>query len=201
MKRWDNLKDIDEDEIEDVLSYMTPISRHILLLANSKNREPIKGESWLQKELFLLSKNSSKLEESTSFESDLFGPFSEEARTEIDELVLDELLEKQGNRIIITSFGEEIVSRIRNELSQGEMNLIEDIKELLNDMTLDELLVFTYFTYPEMTDASMVLNEMERKRLSVSIQLYKKRKVSMEKAAELAGIPLERFMNLIDMSG
>jgi len=175
---------------------LTDLQRYILLLLSLKNNEPIKGKLWLQKELFLLAKNISKLEREASFEPDFIGPFSENADEELEELKLDDFIDID-RKIRITEDGKNIIKKIQNSFSKEEIELANNIKDFLNDLPEDELLAFVYFSYPEMAQESLVKKGVEKERIELAINLYKKNKVSIEKASEIAGIPIEKFMKLL----
>ena len=70
--------------------YLTDLQKIVLLLAVARNKEPIRGNTWLQKEVFLIAKNIDKVNKEASFEADFFGPFSENLEEEVDDLVLDD---------------------------------------------------------------------------------------------------------------
>ncbi len=74
---------------------------------------------------------------------------------------------------------------------------IEQFKEILNDLSSDEVLAFTYFSFPEWNfgDESMEYKSLVPKRKRLALSLYEKGKVSAEKAAFIAGIPLEDFIH------
>ncbi|MEI7857826.1 MAG: hypothetical protein WCH85_10025, partial [Methanomicrobiales archaeon] len=68
-------------------------------------------------------------------------------------------------------------------------------KEFLNDLSRDEILLFVYVSYPDFMEKSAVCERVIRKRIPTAISLYKKEKVSLEKAAFLAGLPVEKFLD------
>ena len=66
----------------------------------------------------------------------------------------------------------------------------------MNDLTEDEILLFTYVSYPKFKSESAVY-ERVIKRIPVAVSLYNKGKVSLEKAAFLAGLPIEKFLDKV----
>ena len=68
------------------------------------------------------------------------------------------------------------------------------VKGFLNDLSEEELLGFVYFSFPDMTKESIKLRDLEPRRQQIALRLYRRSKISMEKAAEIAGIPLDEFM-------
>jgi len=45
-----------------------------------------------------------------------------------------------------------------------------------------------------MTKESIKLRDLEPRRQQIALRLYRRNKISMEKAAEIAGIPIDEFM-------
>ena len=176
---------------------LTEIEKYILLLAGANDSKPIRGNTWLQKEMFLISKNNESLNQEASFESDFYGPFSDNISEEVDELKMNDFLVIQGGKIQITNDGRNIFLKLKKSIQKDEMEMIEYIKSFLNDLPEDELLAFIYFTYPNMAEESLVKKKIEKKRVELALSLFRKEKISMEKAAEISGLPLESFVKHI----
>jgi predicted HTH domain antitoxin len=176
-----------------MVNELNEVQKVILSLLYSKNAEPIKGATWFQKEMFLISKNFSDIEEDLSFDAYLFGPDSEVADDELSELKKRKFVEMQGNKIALTKEGKDFAKKVYSEDTKKK-EIIDRFKEFLNDLSLDELLVFIYFSYPEMTQESTVFQEIKTKRVPLATALVRKNKISTQKAAEIAGLPLEHFM-------
>jgi predicted HTH domain antitoxin len=64
-------------------------------------------------------------------------------------------------------------------------------------MTIDELLVFIYFTYEKFAEQSEVKDEIERKKVDASISLFKRHKISLKCAANIAKMPLQQYITLL----
>lgn len=176
------------------------LHRYILTLLGAKDLASVPEEVHLQKELWLLSQNIPRLAERCDFIPYLKGPYSEtadHALIELRNLGFVTFSDYGKREIKLTPRGREIVARLREKMPAKARDLVEDAKDLLNDLTETELLVFTYFTYPEMTQWSVVLDKAVRNRLAVARKLYEREKVSLEKAASLAGIPLSEFRKLV----
>lgn len=75
--------------------------------------------------------------------------------------------------------------------------MIEDMKRLCNNLNTDEILALVYYTYPEMTIESLVKDKIESKREKIALSLLKKGKVSIGKASEIAGFPMNSFYKLL----
>lgn len=185
---------------ERILRDLNPTRKFALLLLNAKGKEPIRGQLWYQKELFLLAKAFKELNEEAGFEPYLLGPHSELAAEELDELTQLGLAEKAGSKYQLTSKGEEVVNTFEKKIDSKEKEMIEEVKDFLNDLSENELLTFVYVTYPDMTEES-IKRKVTEKRQEVAYHLYKKGKISIGKAAELAGLGLEKFSGYLKKKG
>lgn|SRR3989338_5469362 len=182
-------------DADDIVESMSELQKHIVLLLASNNKEPIKGNTYFQKELFLIAKNIKQIGEEASFVSDFYGPFSENAKEQMDELKLDEVVSRLGNnRMSLSKMGNEVAEKIIKKTPNAILEMISEFKSLLNDLTEDELLTLIYFSFPDYTDESLVLNKIKKNRKLMAIRLYRKEKISIQRAAEIAEEPLERFV-------
>lgn len=173
-----------------------PLKKYILFLLNSNNNEHIKGKTKFMKELFFISKNIPTLEKEAGFESDNFGPSSDAVSNILHELSMLGLVDSQNEDYKLTGEGEEILKKV-NELSKNEENIIHFMKDLFNNLTYDESLAIVYCNYPKMTSESLVKDRIRRKRKKIALSLLKKGKISKSKAAEIYGVPLRDFYNIL----
>ncbi len=177
-----------------ILDSLTDSQKYGILLLGANNFEPIRGKTWYQKELFVLSQNIDKLKEKTDFEADFIGPFSEIADEELKQLELYDIIEIEGHKLKLTDFGEEVFRSVERDISNNEKEMVSDFKSLLNDITEEELLGFIYYTYPDMTKESIKFDKIKPKRKKIAFSLYRKGKISLGKASEVAGIPIENLI-------
>jgi len=184
-----------------IFENLTETQKYALLLLSANNFEPIKGKLWYQKELFLLSKNNEELADDADFEPDFMGPYSETADEELEQLESAGVVEKKGNKLKLTGLGQEIAKIISKNTSAEEKEMIEDFKDVLNDLTEDELLGFIYFTYPEMTEESIKIEKIQPKRKNIALNLYAKSKISFGKALEISGTDIDDFVKEAKMKG
>lgn len=190
------MQQLDPDKVLNTLTNLQKVS--ILLLA-AKDFEPIKGKLWFQKELFLLSKNSQNLEKEANFEADFMGPYSESADVSLEQLMLSGIAEKEenSNAIRLTPLGRAISKQIQKSVNQEKIELFDDFKNFLNNLSQEELLGFIYFSYPEMKLESLKFEGILPKRKFIALSLFKKHKISLEKASEIAGISVEKFIQFL----
>jgi hypothetical protein len=174
-------------------NYLTLTQKYSILLLNANNNEPITGKIWFQKELFLISENIPRLADETDFQEDLMGPLSINAAAELEHLQVEQLVELNG-KIKLTQKGLEVARRLETRAKPETKAIILDMKSFLNNLPQDELLGFIYFTYPKMVTESIKFDEIKSKRGEIAVSLYRKRKVSIGKAAQIAGLSQEDFI-------
>ena len=182
------------EEVEGILEDLSELKAYIIILLNANNKEAIKGKTWFQKELFLVAKNIKEVEEDASFTPDMFGPFSENAQEQLEELELDKVVIEDGAKVCLSELGSQIAQKLEQKIPKQKLNMISEFKSLLNDLTDEEVLTLIYFTFPEFTEESLVAAKIKKNRKRVAIKLYEKNKISLQKAAEIAGEPLEKFV-------
>lgn len=182
------------------INQLNEVDKFILLLLKANNEKPVPGALWLQKELFLLQNIFPRLADETDFDSYFLGPYSEVVNDEEEELHKSNLIQINGDKRSLTTKGRNIVEEILKKTDKKEIDKIEQFKGLLNDLTKDELLALIYFTSPitdEIRKESIVYRDLSHKRKNIAVSLYKKGKVSAQRASQIAGIDLEDFLKLI----
>ncbi|MDD1724731.1 MAG: UPF0175 family protein [Methanospirillum sp.] len=184
-----------EFSIEDIVEDLTDLDLAILQLLQAGDNHPLKGKVAFQKEMFLIADYIDKIREQAEFIPHTFGPYSEAAENEIGNLRALGLVAEQGAHYKITPKGVSALGKARPAFSPDEIEAIGDFKNFLNDLTQDELLLFVYVSYPKYHQESAVYEEVIRKRIPTAVSLYRKGKVSLEKAAFLAGLPAEQFLD------
>jgi len=184
-----------EFSIEDIVEDLTDLDLAILQLLHAGNDDPLKGKVAYQKEMFLIADYIDKIKELAEFIPHTFGPYSEAAENEIGNLRSLGLVREEGHKYRITDNGVAALRKAKSVFSEEEIEAIHDFKKFLNDLSEDELLLFIYVSHPEFTKESAVYEGVIRKRIPTAITLYKKGKVSLDKAAFLAGLPVEKFLD------
>jgi predicted HTH domain antitoxin len=186
----------ESNHLEDDLSLTQRIA---VLLLGANCSEPVRGKLWFQKELFLIAQNIPELEEETEFEPDFIGPYSEIAEEELDHLRIEGIVAKDKEKL--TPNGEEVKSRIEKQFPSDTKQFISEMKLFLNNLTKDELLGFIYYTYPKMRLESVESERIAGIRKDIAISLFKKGKVSLGKAAIIAGITQEELIEMFHAIG
>lgn len=177
-----------------------PIEKYLFLLLYSEGgskqkAEPVRGDTWLQKEMFLIFRNVQTPRE--EFEADYYGPFSETVDEYAEQLEISGYITRSASGLKLTPKGEQIASEMWQDESEKNQQIIRDVKTFLNDMTIDELLVFIYSTYEKFAEQSEIKDEVERKRIDVAISLFRKHKISLKRAANIAKLSLQEFIALL----
>lgn len=185
------LKNINEDIVE----------KYILLLLASSNEELVDGKTKLMKELFFISKNVPKLEEKADFQPDNFGPSSDVVIERLEQLKSLGLIYDKNNRYAITRTGKDFLTELYRNTNINDLKMIDHMKDIFNQLSEDEILGIVYTDYPEMTDVSLVKNRIKNKRLGIAINLLKKGKVSIGKAAKIADMPIGVFYDKLKELG
>jgi len=190
---------------------LDPVERYLLLLlyapdSTDKFAQPVRGRTWLQKEMFLLSKLIRGLREHTEYDPNIMGSYSQIVDEVEDQFYISEYAERVGNSLKLSLEGKKLAEEVWVGASDDEKRVVSGVKTLLNDMSQIELLGFIYTEYPDTAINSEKKLEVEARRLDIAISLLQKGKVPLEKAAEIARQPLERFLRTlkekgIDLSG
>ena len=178
---------------EKVLRTLTEIQSVIILLANAGNT-PIKGRTWLQKEIFLLAERLDELREEASYEKDLMGPYSDIVEEELVQLENLGIVSIDSNKIALTNRGKEVARELVKKESKTVLEHIQNYKDFLNDMSQDELLCFVYSSRPEMTEESVKYEKLKPKMENILLNLVAKEKISIGRADELINKDLEYVM-------
>lgn len=79
------------------------------------------------------------------------------------------------------------------EFDNIDLELIEDMKKLFDGLNSEEVCALTYFTFPETITESLIRSRIIENREKIAVNLFKKNKISVEKASEIAGLHLKEF--------
>ncbi|MEE9115529.1 MAG: hypothetical protein V3U09_01370 [Thermoplasmata archaeon] len=185
----------------DIMRKLNSIQKHALLVLEANDEASVRGKLWFQKEVFLLSRAVSDLAEELDYEPALMGPLSETLDWNLDQLEAIGLLQRRDSTFSITKTGRKCVRLISNDVSASTLELIAELKELLNDLSKDELLALVYSMHPEMTIESEELEGLRPKRKELAIGLFAKGKVGLDRGARIAELPVQKFASLLRRRG
>lgn len=177
---------------------VTPEEKYLYLLlyapgSTKKYNEPIRGDTWLQKEMHVISKFI-KLAQ-YDFDEHNFGIFSPSLVTIKAQNTASEMIKQQDEKgpLQLTGKGLDVAEKLWKKTPEQEKYVISDLKEFLNDMNYWELIAFSYSTFPDTTSKSEIKPEFQHTRLSSAISLFRRQKVSLNKAAMIAGMDVDEF--------
>ena len=171
----------------------------ILFTIGSLDLAPIHSKIKIQKILFLISNVFKGFQNLLEFEPHLFGPYSETLDYVLESLIKLGLVKKEGSSYRLTGDGQELVGSLKPKPEL--INVINDFKSFLNDLSDDEILVFIYASYPQFISESVKWDELKPKRVSIAHSLLNKGKISFSKAAEIAGMSSVDFDKLLKERG
>lgn len=179
-----------------------PEEKYFLMLLYAPNGQgklgiALRGSTWLQKEMFLLAKNNSELRD-LHFDEHLYGPFSPALESINHQYLNSELIKQNFDNgpIRLTEKGIKEAEAVWQRATDAEKDMVSKIKQLLNDMDSKELIAYIYSAYPETTKNSDVVDEFEKTRVDSALALIKRGKVSVGRAAIIAGKPIEDLIEL-----
>ncbi|PKL55868.1 MAG: hypothetical protein CVV35_07715 [Methanomicrobiales archaeon HGW-Methanomicrobiales-6] len=182
------------DEIADSLPHLGVAILHLL---HAGGNSAVRGDVLFQKELFLIGDYIEQVGDDADFTPHIFGPYSEPAEVALDKLVSLGLVRRSEGGYTLTPDGVRVWEKVRSVFPDDESGAIDDFKAFLNDLSVDEALLFIYVTYPEYTRESARLRDILRRRAPLSVSLYRRGKVSLEKAAFLAGMNIESYLDYL----
>lgn len=194
------MRKANEKQLEDMEitpDQLNPDEKILLLLLKAKNEEPVPRQIYLQKELFLLSQNLDPLARYFEYKPNVQGPYSEAVKNLLDDLELEGLVEESGEEIKLTPLGSEVSDSVYKKASDKILELIEDIKDFLNDLSQEGLLLYIYKSYGWVDSESLEKDNLEKRKEHIAKKLYNKGKISLEKASELAEMPISEFKGLL----
>ena len=183
--------------LNEKIEQLNYVDQFILLLLGAKNSESIPSPTHLQKEMYVLQNLFTELADETDYEPYFLGPYSEIVANEAEHLNDSDLIRTEPGKFELTSDGKKVFDILKNKSNKEKIQKIEEFKELFNDLTKDELLAFIYFSYPsqnELEKESIEYADLLQKRRKIAISLYQKDKISAQKATQIAGEPLEDFL-------
>ncbi len=185
---------------------LDPVERFFLLLLyapdHTKNFvQPIRGKTWLQKEMYLTSKLISELESRTEFDPNLMGSYSEIVEELEDEFYISNFVERVDDRIKLSLEGKKLAEAVWIKADEREKKIVAGVKTLLNDMSYWELLGFIYTEYPESAVNSEKRDEVDARRLDVAVSLFQKGKIPLEMAARIGRQTIDQFKTVLAHRG
>jgi len=196
---------MDKDNINEVLNLVnkvlgdqdyTNIEKAILILLYLYNDKI--DVYRLHKMVFLASLDlkelRDELEPKPTMYKDIF--YDENIAEAIESLKLDGLIEGDSTTFLLSNKGKEVAARFL--LSDKEKDIYEKVVDLFKDTTDDEILAIFYFKLYDQIKIIRPLKRIEKDRKKLAISLYKKGKISIGAASEIAGIDMAKLLKLLE---
>jgi predicted HTH domain antitoxin len=172
---------------------LSVIEKYILMIIYVAKK--IKGRLWFHKEMFLLSKAFNELAEELDFESYSYGPYSE---------ALEEyrnMFENSGliRKLELTKEGLRLAEELWKHEKEERKEIIREIVEFLENLDEDELLLYIFVNYPEMTEK--IREKIMKRRKEIALKMLKEEKISISLAAKLAGLSIKELLEIARKQG
>lgn len=183
--------------VDEEIKHLNEVDRHILLLLGAKNTESVRIPTHLQNTMYFIQNLFPKLARELNYEPGSFGPFSETLAKRVEEMEFTKLIKSKHDRIELTLEGKRTYNELKSKMSDDDIEAIADFKEFCNDLNRNELLVFMYGHETLKKNLDGECKEYKKilsKRVSIAIAMYKTGKISMQKAAQIAGKHLMEFI-------
>ncbi|MBQ2636319.1 MAG: UPF0175 family protein [Methanobrevibacter sp.] len=169
--------------------------QYMLFLFKALDEKPIKNKINIMKMLYFISMNVPCLENEFNFEADNYGPSSDVVIRNLETLNQENFLKNDYEGYKLDDAGNEYLKS--REFPNVDFELIEDMKNLFDGLTADEVCALTYFTFPETTSESIIKDRIIKNREKLAVNIYKKGKISLEKASEIAGVNISKFNEIL----
>lgn len=167
----------------------------LVLLTVGALGQPLWGRVKMQKLIFLVGNVIEGLHKDLGYEPHLYGPYSDKVESIAEDLESLGYIDQEGSKFVLTPKGEEEFSQLKPDEEVKE--LVDDFKDFLNDMTDNEVLTYIYAFFPEYTDEATEWERLKKNRVDRAISLFRREKLSMSKAAAMAGMNSFDFADLL----
>ncbi|RNJ78094.1 MAG: hypothetical protein EB829_05430, partial [Nitrosopumilus sp. H8] len=148
---------------------------YLLLFApgnTGRFNEKIAGNTWLQKQMYLLKEFIPEIP--LRFDERRFGEFSGTLvalqNRNIDEKII--VQQNKAGKICLSETGFEIGRALWNAASESERNDLSNVKKFMNDMSREELIAYSYSTFPDTAVNSDILDYFEATRVDAACSLF-----------------------------
>ena len=180
-----------EKDADSVLRSLKSMEK-LMLYAASSNTQELKSKVKMQKVLFLVSKALPKAFGSElRFEAHKKGPYSQTVDDYLNALQDIGLMDLPS--CTLTDTGQTIVDDVvPREPLKG---IVDSMKDIVVHLSEDEMLLMIYNDYPEYRRNSEEWARISAIRQSLAERMLSKHVVSVARAAELAGVSEQQFLD------
>ena len=184
------------DMADRALGACNPLQRLVVLLAASNGCEPIRGRARLQKIVFMLTRGEGWEDFPCGYAAGDRGPHSGIVEEGVGRLGETGVLRTEGDAISVTQLGREVAGRIAREEDLLTLAMIDEHKDMFNDLAADELLAYVYTAYPGMATGSAACGRIMSDKERHVMSMLKKGKITSGRASELLGLALEDVLRM-----
>ncbi len=151
----------------------------------------------LHKMIFLASLDFKELREELELKPSIYKDifYDENIAEAIESLKFDGLIEGD-TQFLLSNKGKEVASHFL--LSDKEKDIYNEVIDLFKDTTDDEILAVFYFKLYDQIKILKPLKRIESNRKKLAISLYKKGKISIDAASEIAGMDKDKLIKLLE---
>jgi predicted transcriptional regulator len=167
----------------------------VLLYLNRYNQKIDKLR--LTKMIFLISYDIKELGEELDFKIYKTEIYDQNINDILDGLKQDGFIKIKNKYIMLTEKGIEEAEKFFKEFSESEIDILEEVLDLFDGTTDDEILAVFYFKVPGFSELSGPLPKIIKNRKKLAISLYRKGKISIGAASEIAGMNIKDFMEML----
>jgi hypothetical protein len=167
----------------------------VLLYLNRDNQKIDKLR--LTKMVFLISYDIKELREELDFKIYKTEIYDQNINDILDGLKQDGFIKIKNKYIVLTEKGIEEAEKIFKEFSERERDILEEVLDLFDGTTNNEILAVFYFKVPGFSELSGPLPKIIKNRKKLAISLYRKGKISIGAASEIAGMNIKDFMEML----
>jgi uncharacterized protein YwgA len=173
--------DLDENEI---------IERYIILFLGV-DKQPIPSILHLEKEIFILSNFNNVIKNFFNFQKHYYGPYSQELKESVEEPhYFSDAWIIEGNKIEITEKGKQIFQKFLDEYRGNKrfnevLEVIKLVRRMYEKLSMEELLLLVYVTYPKYRIKSQIFDEIYSKKDKIALSLLKKGLITKERCEEI----------------
>ena len=170
------------------------LDQWILLLLYAPPKQSVRSRLHLQKALFLLSNIFHGLKDNAEFIPYREGPYSENVEERLGSLEDYQYVEFKDRQILLKEVGKEEAEKTWKILPDNVKKAIVTLKDFVESLEEDELLLYVYVLYEETSEKSEIYHKIMRRRKEIALKMLNRGVVSVSLAAKLAGISPEDLL-------
>ena len=186
--------------VQATLSCRDRIRRYMLLLAGAGG-EAVHGRAAIQKMLYVLAKDTGEGDVESDFEPRDHGPYSQQVADELDSLARGGLLVNTASGIALTAAGRAAAGDAGRGLDDDRMEVLCECKRFFNDMTDEQLLLYTCLVYPDMVAGTAAHADLRLRAVDIVMGMVEEEKISSGHAAEILKMPFHDILDLMKKRG